>query len=132
MTKRQRDFIGAALALAATLLTLAAHQLLFHPPAPVSREYALTGLVLKNYSWGVAGVLMAVGAAVGYALRTSPLAAGVGFLVVLAAATCYEIERYPTSHNLLPFDLISWLVMASPLMLGALLGARLRRRASDT
>lgn len=59
----------------------------------------------------------------------SPLAAGAGLVLVETAATCYEIKQYPTSHNLLPFDLIFWVVMAGPLMLGALVGSRLRQRA---
>jgi hypothetical protein len=131
MAERRRNFLGAIVALAATLLTFAVHQRLFRPPAPASPEYAVTGLVLANYTWGVAVVLFAVGVGVGYALRATPVAAGAGLILVEAGATCYEIARFPTSHNLLPFDLIGWVVMASPLALGALLGRRLRRRAGS-
>jgi hypothetical protein len=128
VAEARRNVLGAIAALAGGLLALAGHQLLFHPPAPASREYALTGLVTSNYSWGVAVVLLIVGMAVGYVLRTNAVAAGAGLVLVLAAATCYEIDRYPTSHNLLPFDVIGWIVMASPLAIGALLGNHLRRR----
>jgi hypothetical protein len=129
MAERWRNLLGAILALAASLLTFAIHQRLFRPPAPTSPEYALTGLVFNNYTWGVALVLFALGVGVGYALRVSPVAAGAGLFAVGVGATCYEIARYPTSHNLLPLDLIGWVVMASPLALGALLGRRLRRLA---
>ena len=127
MAEQRSNLVGGILALAGSLLTLAVHHLLVRPPAPASREYALTGLFLNNYGWSVAAVLFAIGAGVGYALRATPLAAGAGLVAVLAGATFYEIHRFPTSHNLLPFDLIGWVVMASPLALGALLGRRLRR-----
>ena len=123
--------MGVAIALVATLGVLAIHQLLFRPPPPPSREYALTGLVLANYTWGVAAVLLAVGFAVGFAVRAHPIAAGVGFVAVQACATIYEIHRYPTSHNMLPFDVISWGVLASPLVLGAFVGNRLRQRVAS-
>jgi hypothetical protein len=128
MSETWRNLIGGALALVGTLGTLAAHQLLFSPPPPTSREYALTGLVVANYTWGAAAVLFAVGFGVGFGLRLNPLAAGAGFTAVEALATFHEIRRYPTSHNLLPFDVISWMVMASPLVLGAFLGKLWRER----
>lgn len=122
----RRNLIGGSVALLATLTILGVHQLLFTPPPASSREYAVTGLVSGNYGWIVAVLLFVVGVAVAYIFRSSPLATGAGLILILAAATCYEVKKYPTSHNLLPFDIISWFVMAAPLMLGSILGNRLR------
>ena len=130
MNERWNNAIGAVVALAGTILTLWLHQELFSPPPPTSREYALSGLILANYSWGVAAVLGVVGFTVGFVHRCHPVAAGAGLVLVAAGATTYEVLRFPTSHNLLPFDVASWVVMAAPLMLGALLGNRLRARAA--
>ena len=126
MSERWRNVLGGTLALAACILTLGAHELLYRPSAPASRQYFLTGRVLGNYTWGVAAVLFLIGLGVGYLLRAAPLAAAAGFVIVMASATCYEIQRFPTSHNLLPFDAIGWLVMAAPLAIGAALGNRVR------
>ena len=130
MTHRSNQVMGAVVALAGTLLTLWMHHVLYEPTRPVSPEYALSGLLLGNYSWGVAAILGVLGLVVGFVHRTHPVAAGAGLILVAAGATLYEIQRFPTSHNLLPFDVVSWVVMAAPLMLGALAGSWLRERTS--
>ena len=127
MARSWRDVIGGAIAFVGALLILLLHQLIVRPPAPVSREYALSGQVLGNYSWGVAGLLLLVGFAVGFVVRSRAWAAGVGLVLFQAALTVYEIQRFPTSHNLLPFDVLSWIVMAAPLVIGSFAGTRLRR-----
>ena len=127
MARSWRDVIGGAIAFVGALLILLLHQLIVRPPAPVSREYALSGQVLWNYSWGVAGLLLLVGFAVGFVVRSRAWAAGVGLVLFQAALTVYEIQRFPTSHNLLPFDVLSWIVMAAPLVIGSFAGTRLRR-----
>ena len=130
MTHRSNQVMGALVALAGTLLTLWTHDVLYEPTRPVSPEYALSGLLLGNYSWGVAAILGVLGLVVGFVHRTHPVAAGAGLILVAAGATLYEIQRFPTSHNLLPFDVVAWVVMAAPLMLGALSGNWLRQRTS--
>ena len=127
MAQSWRDVIGGAIAFVGALLILLLHQLIVRPPAPVSREYALSGQVLANYSWGVAGLLLLVGFAVGFVVRSRAWAAGVGLVLFQAALTVHEIQRFPTSHNLLPFDVLSWIVMAAPLVIGSFAGTRLRR-----
>ena len=128
MAQSWRDVVGGAIAFVGTLLILLLHQLIVRPPAPVSREYTLSGQVLANYSWGTAGLLLLVGVAVGFVVRSRAWAAGVGLVLLQAALTVYEIQRFPTSHNLLPFDVFSWLVIAAPLVFGSFAGTRLRRR----
>ena len=130
MSHRSNQVMGAIVALAGTLLTLWMHHLLYEPTRPASPEYALTGLLLGNYTRGVAAILGVVGLVVGFVHRTHPVAVGAGLILVAAGATVYEIQRFPTSHNLLPFDVVSWAVMAAPLMLGALSGNWLRQRTS--
>jgi hypothetical protein len=119
MAQLWRGVVGGAIAFVGTLLILLLHQLIVRPPAPVSREYALSGQVLANYSWGVAGLLLLVGFAVGFVVRSRAWAAGAGLVLLQAALTIYEIQRFPTSHNLLPFDIFSWLVIAAPLVIGS-------------
>ena len=128
MPQPWRDVVGGTIALLGTLLTLVMHQVLYDPTGPLSREYALSGQVPANFSWGVAAILLAVGACVGYVVRSRALAAGAGLVLLQAGLTAYEINRFPTSHNMLPFDVLSWVVMAAPLVIGAYAGARLRRR----
>lgn len=131
MTQSWRDVVGGATAFVGALLTLLLHQLIVHPPAPVSREYALSGQVLANYSWGVAGILLLVGFMVGFVVRSRAWVAGAGLVLLQAALTTYEIQRFPTSHNLLPFDVASWLVLAAPLVIGSFAGTRVRRRRHE-
>jgi hypothetical protein len=131
MAQSWRDMVGGAIAFVGALLILLLHQLIAHPAAPVSREYALSGQVLANYSWGMAGLLLLVGFAVGFVVRSRAWAAGVGLVLLQATLTVYEIQRFPTSHNLLPFDIFSWLVMAAPLVVGSFAGTRLRRRRRE-
>jgi hypothetical protein len=131
MAQLWRGVVGGAIAFVGTLLILLLHQLIVRPPAPVSREYALSGQVLANYSWGVAGLLLLVGFAVGFVVRSRAWAAGAGLVLLQAALTIYEIQRFPTSHNLLPFDIFSWLVIAAPLVIGSYAGTRLRRRRPE-
>ena len=128
MTQSRRDVVGGAIAFVGTLLTLLLHQLIVRPPAPVSREYALSGQVWANYSWSVAALLLLVGFAVGFVVRSRAWTAGAGLVFLQAALTVYEIQRFPTSHNLLPFDVLGWLVLAAPAVFGSFAGTRLRSR----
>lgn len=127
-TQSWRDVVGGAIAFVGTLLTLLLHQLIVRPPAPASREYALSGQVLANYSWGVAGILLLLGFTIGCVVRSRAWVAGAGLVLLQAALTIHEIRRFPTSHNLLPFDVAVWLVLAAPLVIGSFAGTRLRRR----
>ncbi len=49
-------------------------------------------------------------------------------IAILAAGLIRDIERNPTSHNLWPFEVVFYPLLAVPAWIGASIGARMARR----
>lgn len=95
---------------------------------PVSPEYPITGFVLDHYRLWTAAALVVVGVILGYWLTIGPVAAAAGFVAFQLFAIGYELWLEPTSHNLLPIDIMGSVVIALPLSLGAWLGQTIQSR----
>ncbi len=66
-------------------------------------------------------LLLVLGAVAGLVTRLSPTHIGLASVAALPLAAFAEILADRTSHNLIPFELVMYLVLALPAMIGAAL-----------
>jgi hypothetical protein len=96
-------------------------------PAPAAAGYRYTQALSQPLLWVVI-LIVVVSAGVGWLTRRK-WAVGLGTMSPFPIAMAIEIAQDPTSHNLLPFEvLITWLPAFLLGSAGAALGRRLRLR----
>lgn len=120
---------AAAITISAVLYVsvTAGWQLLNLAPEPVAAGYRYTQTLSQPLSWIVI-LIAAIGVGVGW-LTGRKWAVGLGIVLPFAVAMALEISEDPTSHNLMPFEmLITWLPAFLIAATGAALGRRLRLR----
>ena len=95
-----------------------------------SLTYQYTQAVTRCLSPAFVGTCIVIAFALGFATRRSPGVA-LGMILPLPIAACIEMNEDPTSHNLIPFEIvITWVPAFLVLMIAAWLGTKLRNRVS--
>ena len=124
----RRALLGVIGSLVAGPVALGIHWLVFRPPVPMAGEYFLSNILIANYGFLTAGLYLLFGYFAGRFTRVRPVLAALAMVVLFPAVSCYEGERYPGSHNLIPFEFVGHFLMALPAWGGALLGRSLALR----
>lgn len=82
---------------------------------------------IENFSITTA-VLLVVSGMIGGAVTTSrPVWLGLATMSVFPILAFAEMIRWPTSHNLIPFELVMYAALTIPGIVGALVGRGMRR-----
>lgn len=133
MSQRSRNqMIKVAILLGVALtgvFALTIQHLLRPAPFPPDGEYFLTNLAVLQI--GVISIPIALGSvfAFGFYIQAPPVLVGFSIVTIFPIISLYEAQRYPGSHNLLPFELIPLAICATPFMLVAWAGCALARRS---
>ena len=94
--------------------------------APISAveqgEYYLSSMLRKGYNVYTACLFFLTGVAAGYFTRLNPWLTGLALVIVCIVVVFYESFQYRGSHNLLPFELIVYLVYGFPAVVGVYVG----------
>lgn len=125
-----RTLLGILAALLAGPLALAIHAIVFRPPLPPPGEYFLSSVLGKNYGLFTAGLYGVLGFLVQRFTRMRPSRIALAMIAVFPAVSCYEATRYPSSHNLIPFEFAIQLVWALPAFAGAWIAQHLAQTDS--
>jgi hypothetical protein len=64
----------------------------------------------------------------GYFFQVAPFLAGLAMIAVFPLAAVYEATRFEGSHNLIPFELLSYVLLSLPVAYAAWVGRALARR----
>ncbi len=107
------------------------HALLFPEAPPKPGEYFWSQLATQQLSWFTLGFAGAAAAGLGYVTRANGAVIGASMVLVFPAIVFWEISTYPTSHNLVPFELVMYAALSAPLMFAAWLGRRLKRTRGE-
>ncbi len=121
---------GLLFAVLAGPAAIGAHWLVFRamPKERDAEEYFLTGLLAANYDGVTALVFGVAGFAIARRFATAPLLVGLGMVVLFPIGMAVEMARSPTSHNLLPFEILGYCGYALPATVGAWIARRANRR----
>jgi hypothetical protein len=82
---------------------------------------------VEGLTWASAALLCVLGLAAGWATELAWARIGAASVVLLPLAALAEIVADGTSHNLIPFELAMYAMLAVPAAIGALAGRGLRR-----
>lgn len=85
-------------------------------------EYYLSAMLRYGYNVYTACLFFVVGLSAGYFTRLDPWLTGLCLILVCLVVVFYESFRYPGSHNLLPFELFTYLVYGFPAVVGVYAG----------
>lgn len=98
-----------------------------HPlmPAPL---FPLLRTGVEHIGWIALVGLGVLGLAAGSLTRLPVLGIGLSSMAIPPIVAIAEIVADPTSHNLIPFELVMYLLMCAPALLMALLGRTVRSR----
>jgi len=123
-----RFVLGVLAGLAGVVVLAALWHLLGGAAPPRQENYEYSGYFLGCLSWPFAAAYFALSIALGWGVRRGwPVA--LGMVLPLPIAMGIEMASNPTSHNLMPFEvLLYWLPAFGLAFLGAHLGERLATR----
>ncbi|MDB6127106.1 MAG: hypothetical protein JWM35_1002 [Verrucomicrobia bacterium] len=102
-----------------------------HWVAPATTlSYAYTHMITRCLSPGFVVACLVIAFALGFLIRRAPGVA-LGMMLPLPIATDIELREDPTSHNLIPFEILAtWVPAFLVLMFVAWLGTKLRNLVS--
>jgi hypothetical protein len=83
-------------------------------------------LTLSQLAWLLLG-----GSIISFVSRTQPVLIAISFIAYLPVIMAYDLYISPTSHNLLPFELLMYGFFALVVFVGAVLGMVLRLLFSE-
>jgi hypothetical protein len=132
MTKKTTYTIAVAASIFGNLLILLSQQITLRKKLPYSREYLFSGTLLQNYYNFVSiGAIAACAGVISYLTGVRPFHIAVFMVIIFPIITIYEGIAFPSSHNLLPFEIIMYIIMGIPTFVGALVGYRLKNKGND-
>ncbi len=108
-----------------SLVIVIAHQ--FFTPKEISGTggYFLTNYLQQNYHW----IWFALsGFIIGCITTEDPIIVGISMVLVFPIASLLEIVHNSNSHNMLPMELITWVIYSMPTVIGAWLGKMLSEK----
>jgi hypothetical protein len=130
--KAVRLTVGVILGLTASVVLIAFFQAMGWISAPTQRSYVLTQTIARCVGPAFIAALLLLAALQGFLVR-SALGVAAGMILPLPIAAGVEIYQDPTSHNLIPFEIVLYWGPTFLLAFGAaLLGRKLRDRISGS
>lgn len=106
--------------------------IILETPASPPGEYHYSSFLNNNYGITAAILFLIAGLAVGYLMELKPWLAGICLILIFPLTSMYEATIYRSSHNLIPFEFLFFLLYALPSLAGAYLGKWLSDRAEKT
>jgi hypothetical protein len=112
-----------------------------HVAPPQAGEYYYSSFLRNNYSILTAGLFLLAGLIIGYYFKLNPWLAGISLILIFPITAFYEATVYRGSHNLIPIELVVYLIWSIPSIAGIYLGrfishriaiSRSTRKNSDT
>lgn len=91
-------------------------------------EYYYSKFLRVNYNMITGSLFMVVGFLFGFLYKVKPWVVGLSMISIFLLATAYEMIVFRSSHNLLPFELIIYLIFSLPSIFGAQVGLYLKRK----
>jgi hypothetical protein len=99
---------------------------IFHAnPAPPNGEYFLSEWLRNNFTWPIRIIFCMAGFAIGFFTRLNPFLAGISLSLFFPLIIVYEATVYRGSHNLIPAEILMYMVWSIPAIAGAYAGAYL-------
>jgi hypothetical protein len=96
---------------------------LFQHIPTVTGEYHYSNFVDKNYlTIPAATIFFIVSIAIGYYWRLNPWLSGLCLFFIFPLTSIIEATVYQGSHNLIPFEFISFFVFSLPSVIGVYIG----------
>lgn len=83
---------------------------------------------VESLSWPAPTALLVLGLIAGVVTRWHPVAIGAASVAVFPVVAIAEMVKDPTSHNLIPFEMVMYGFLAVPAVLGAWVGGVVARR----
>jgi hypothetical protein len=91
--------------------------------------FPLIRTAVESLSWAAPAALLVLGVIAGALTRWHPVAIGAASVAVFPVVAIAEIVKDPTSHNLIPFEMVMYAFLAVPAVLGAWVGGLVARLA---
>jgi len=110
------------------LLILLLSSRIQHVEPPQAGEYYYSSFLRNNYTILSACIFLVVGLLIGYYFKLEPLLAGVSLILIFPITAFYESTVYRGSHNLIPFELVVYLLFSLPAIAGIYLGRLISNR----
>ena len=99
-----------------------------HVAPPQSGEYYYSGFLRNNYTVLTACIFLIVGLLMGYYFKLNPWLSGISLVLIFPITAFYEATVYRGSHNLIPFELVVYLLWSIPAIAGIYLGRFISHR----
>ncbi|HLO79536.1 MAG TPA: hypothetical protein VK166_01180 [Chitinophagaceae bacterium] len=93
-----------------------------HVPPPQAGEYYYSGFLRNNYTVLTACIFLIAGLLIGYYLKWNPWLSGISLISIFPITAFYEATVYRGSHNMIPFELVIYLLWSAPAIAGIYLG----------
>jgi len=122
-----RNGLGVLIAFVAGILCLAANQVIFSPAFPSVGEYYWIHLAVQNYTVFSCVLMSVSGFLVIFGMGGNPFLIGWGTVAIFPVIAFVEATVYRGSHNLIPFELMVYVLYSGPAIGGALLGWLIRK-----
>jgi hypothetical protein len=106
----------------AGLLLLLVSSRIQHAGPPQAGEYYYSSFLINNYTLLTVCLFLLSGLLIGYYFKLNPWLSGVSLILVFPIAAFYEATVYRGSHNLIPFELVLYLLLSLPAIAGIYLG----------
>ncbi len=91
-------------------------------------EYYYSTIARNSYTIFSGALLFVIGIGVGYFWKLNPFYAAFCLILIFPLITFYEGTVYRGSHNLLPFELVTFLFFAVPAIVGVYIGGFISKK----
>lgn len=89
---------------------------------PQTGEYYYSSFLRNNYTILTAIIFLIFGLIIGYYFKLNPWLSGILLISIYPITTVYEATIYRGSHNLIPFELVIYILWSIPSIAGIYLG----------
>ncbi len=100
-------------------------------PPPGKGEYYYSSFLRKNFTLLSNVLFLVTGLVVGYLSKLNPWYSGICLFLVFPVTSIIEATVYKGSHNLIPFELIIYFLMAIPTVIAVYIGRFIRRKVES-
>lgn len=97
-------------------------------PPPPTGEYYYSGFLRNNYTVLTASIFLIVGLLIGRYFKLNPSLSGISLMLIYPITTFFEATVYKGSHNLIPFELLVYLLWSIPAIAGNYIGRYVSHR----
>jgi hypothetical protein len=99
-----------------------------HVQPPQAGEYYYSGFLTNNYTLLTACIFLIAGLLIGYYFKLHPWLSGFYLILIFPITAFYEAIVYRGSHNLIPFELVIYILYSFPAIAGTYLGRSISNR----